>query len=66
MANLKLVYATSTEETAINELDLFRNKWDAKYPNIYKSWHDNWATLSTYFIYPETVRCLIYTTNVIE
>ena len=26
----------------------------------------NWATLSTYFKYPEAVRCLIYTTNAIE
>ena len=33
---------------------------------IYKSWHDNWATLSTYFKYPEAVRRLIYTTNAIE
>ena len=39
---------------------------DSKYPKIYKSWHDNWATLSTYFKYPEAVRRLIYTTNAIE
>ena len=31
-----------------------------------KIWHDNWATLSTYFKYPEAVRRLIYTTNAIE
>ena len=53
-----------TEETALQEL--FRDKWDAKYPKIYKSRHDNWATLSTYFKYPEAVRRLIYTTNAIE
>ena len=66
MADLKLVYAAPTEETALNELELFKDKWDSKYPKIYKSWHDNWATLSTYFKYPETVRRLIYTTNAIE
>lgn len=38
----------------------------AEYPKIYQSWHDNWAALSTYFKYPEAVRRLIYTTNVIE
>ena len=38
----------------------------SKYPKIYKSWYDNWATLSTYFKYPEAVRRLIYTTNAIE
>ena len=66
MADLKLVYAAPTEETALNELKLFRDKWDSKYPKIYKSWYDNWATLSTYFKYPEAVRRLIYTTNAIE
>ena len=66
MADLKLVYAAPTEETALNELELFKDKWDSKYPKIYKSWHDNWATLSTYFKYPEVVRRLIYTTNAIE
>ncbi|MCI8964715.1 MAG: transposase, partial [Eubacterium sp.] len=44
----------------------FRNIWDSKYPKIYKSWYENWATLSTYFKYPEAVRRLIYTTNAIE
>ena len=66
MTDLKLVYAAPTEETALQELELFRDQWDAKYPKIYKSRHDNWATLSTYFKYPEAVRRLIYTTNAIE
>ena len=66
MSDLKRVYAAPTEETALNELELFKDKWDSKYPKIYKSWHDNWATLSTYFKYPEAVRRLIYTTNAIE
>jgi putative transposase len=66
MSDLKRVYAAPTEETALNELELFRDKWDAKYPKIYKFWHDNWVALSTYFKYPEAVRRLIYTTNAIE
>lgn len=66
MADLKLVYAALTEETALKELEWFKDKWDAKYPKIYQSWNNNWATLSTYFKYPETVRRLIYTTNAIE
>ena len=53
------------KETALNELELFKDKWDSS-TEIYKSWHDNWATLSTYFKYPEAVRRLIYTTNAIE
>ena len=54
------------DEELNNELELFKNNWYSKYPKIYKSWHDNWATLSTYFKYPEAVRRLIYTTNAIE
>ena len=66
MSDLKLVYAAPTEETALNDLELFKDKWGGKYPKIYKSWNDNWATLSTYFKYSEAVRRLIYTTNAIE
>jgi putative transposase len=66
MTDLKRVYAAATEEIALSELDLFDEKWGGKYPKIAKSWKDNWATLSTYFKYPEAVRRLIYTTNAIE
>lgn len=66
MADLKRVYAAPTEEIALAELDGFDEKWSGKYPKIAKSWKDNWANLSTYFKYPEAVRCLIYTTNTIE
>ena len=66
MADLKRVYAAPTEEIALNELELFKDKWNSKYPKIYKSWHDNWATLSIYFKYPQAVRRFIYTTDAIE
>jgi len=36
MADLKRVYAAPTEDTAFNELELFKDKWDNKYPEIYK------------------------------
>ena len=45
MADLKLVYVAPTEETVLNELELFEDKWDSKYPKIYKFWNDNWATM---------------------
>lgn len=66
MADLKRVYAAPKEETALLELDLFEEKWKAKYPKIAISWRSNWANLSTYFKYPQEVRTLIYTTNLIE
>ena len=66
MADLKKVYAAPTEESALFELDIFEDKWKAKYPKISISWKENWANLSTYFKYPQEVRTLIYTTNIIE
>ena len=66
MADLKMVYAAPAEAAALEELESFGEKWNSKYPKIYKSWSERWATLSTYFKYPNEVRKLIYTTNAIE
>ena len=66
MADLKRVYTASTEDIARLELEAFAEKWDDKYPTISKSWHENWAALSTYFKYPAEVRKIIYTTNTVE
>lgn len=66
MEDLKLVYGATTEEIALNELELFKEKWEYKYPQIYKMWRDNWATLLSYFRYPENIRRIIYTTNEID
>lgn len=66
MADLKRVYAASNEETALYELEVFGEKWNAKYPKIAQSWEANWPKLSTYFKYPQEVRTLIYTANAIE
>lgn len=37
MADLKRVYTAATEEIALNELELFNDKWGKKYPKIYRS-----------------------------
>ena len=66
MADLKMVYAAPDEAADLEELESFGEKWNSKYPKIYKSWSERWATLSTYFKYPNEVRKLIYTTNAIE
>ena len=66
MKDLKAVYGAVDEQSALDALDVFSEKWDKKYPKISKSWRENWANLSTYFKFPEEVRRLIYTTNTIE
>ena len=52
--------------TQADALDDFAERWDGKYPKISESWRNNWASLSTYFKFPEELRRLIYTTNNIE
>jgi putative transposase len=66
MADLKAVYAAVDEPSALEALNTFSEHWDKKYPKISVSWRENWPNLSTYFKYPQEVRRLIYTTNVIE
>jgi len=66
MADLKAIYQAPSEDDALYHLEEFAEKWDKKYPQVLKSWRDNWNELSTYFKYPQEVRRLIYTTNSVE
>ena len=66
MAGLKSVYTAASTDEAEYKLEEFREKWDRKYPQICKSWDENWAELSTFFKYPEELRRVIYTTNAVE
>ena len=66
MADLKLVYTAVTEESALENLMVFKEKWGQKYPAAIKSWEDNWDILSTFYAYPVAIRKIIYTTNIIE
>ncbi len=65
-ADLKLIYAATTAEEALFQLELFAEKWDKRYPLIAKSWRANWARIEPMFGFPEEIRRAIYTTNVIE
>lgn len=65
-ADLKKIYAASTEAQAEGELKAFAAKWDSSYPTISKSWKANWTRITPYFAYPAAVRKIIYTTNAIE
>lgn len=64
--DLKLVYAATTEDVALNELTLLEEKWGQHYAIALKSWRNNWDELATYFKYPQEIRRLIYTTNSME
>ena len=64
--DLKTVYTAPTEEDAEVALTEFDNIWGKKYPHITQSWTNNWNELSTFYKYPEAIKKLIYTTNLIE
>jgi putative transposase len=65
-ADLKRIYQSVTEEEALLALTQFEERWDAKYPQISRSWRAHWHNLNTLFKYPEDIRRAIYTTNAIE
>jgi putative transposase len=44
----------------------FEEKWNDQYPQIAKSWYNNWNNLMIFLGYPEAIRKLIYTTNSVE
>jgi putative transposase len=65
-ADLKKIYASDTEEIALENLEEFCTKWDTKYPAIGKSWYKKWDNLNKIFSYTYPIRKVIYTTNAIE
>jgi len=65
-ADLKRIYNTVSEEAGLYALEEFKQKWNNKYPQIYKSWEANWVDVAGFFKYPEEMRKLIYTTNAVE
>jgi putative transposase len=66
LVDLKKIYTAPTEEMALMELERFAKIWDARYPQVSKSWRTHWSRLATFFKYPPEIRQLIYTTNPIE
>ena len=66
MKDLKIIYQAISKEAAEMELDNLESKWGKKYPIVIKSWRNKWEHLSAYFKYPEEIRRIIYTTNIIE
>lgn len=63
---LKTVYRAFTKEEAETALDKMQERWGKKYPIVFDSWRNKWEELSNYFKYPEDIRRIIYTTNIIE
>jgi putative transposase len=65
-ADLRTIYTAATVESAESALESFSEKWDARFPNISRSWRDRWQQVIPFFAYPPQIRKVIYTTNAIE
>lgn len=66
MDDLKAVYKAPTEEAAGLHLNKFEEKWMPQYASAVKGWSNNWNRLSVFFKYPEEIKIMIYTTNILE
>jgi len=64
--DLKPIYKAPTEKAAREALEEFGEKWNKKYPLIYRAWDSNWENLTHYLGYTQEIRKVIYTTNAIE
>lgn len=66
MEDLKPVYKAETLGAAEMALDQLETKWGTRYPIVLQSWRRKWPQLSAFFRYPDNIRRVIYTTNIIE
>ena len=64
--DLRAIYTAATTDSAWSMLESFAEKWDARFPNISRSWRDRWEQVIPFFAYPPEIRKVIYTTNAIE
>ena len=64
--DFKSVYTAVSENEALDELCILKDKWGQKYPFALRSWEANWDVLSPFFKFPAEIRKIIYTTNIIE
>ncbi len=66
MKDVKGIYQSSNEQLAKEAFDEFKANWGDKYQMAIKSWETNWDNLTAFLQYPQEIRKLIYTTNIIE
>jgi transposase-like protein len=66
VTDLATVYKAQTEEEALDAVSKLETTWSAQFPQACKTWRNHWSSLSTFFAYPECIRRVMYTTNVVE
>jgi len=64
--DFKQVYTAASEDIAMEKFYEIKEKWGKQYPFAIRSWENNWDVISPFFKFPDEVRKIIYTTNIIE
>ena len=64
--DFKEVYRAINEEIALEKFCEVKAKWEKNYPFAIRSWERNWDVITPFFKFPEEIRKIIYTTNIIE
>jgi len=64
--DLKPIYTAKDAEQAHAELEIFDEKWGARFPVITQGWLNAWEHVTPFLAFPAEVRRVIYTTNAIE
>jgi putative transposase len=64
--DLKEIYKAPTQEAGYQNLEKLESRWGSKYPLAVKPWVVHWENIKTFFLFPEPIRRLIYTTNAVE
>lgn len=64
--DFKNVYNAPTESAALAELECIKEKWGKKYPYAISNWENNWEDVNSFFQFPNEIRRIMYTTNIIE
>ena len=64
--DMKFIYKSSTEESALQALEELKKKWGTTYTLAVNVWERNWERIRAMYRFTEEVRTLIYTTNPME
>ena len=63
---MELIYTAPNAEIGFQKLSDLAGQWNGKYSYISRSWPNNWEQPPTFRSYPDEIRSLIYTINLIE
>lgn len=64
-SDLRKIYTAPNEKAGLEALNEMKGKWK-KYEIHLKGWERKWDELSTFFVYSDEIRKIIYTTNAVE